>query len=49
MPRKPLLVIYLQNTEKQGTMAELEIDFQGQIFEDASGFFKGNCSKYILI
>lgn len=40
--KKPLLVIYLQNTEKQGTIAELEINFQGQIWESSEGLFKGS-------
>jgi hypothetical protein len=41
MLKKPVLVIYLQNTLKQGTIAELEIDFNGQIWESAEGLFKG--------
>lgn len=42
MIKKPLLVIHLQNTLKQGTVAELEIDFNGQIWETSEGMFKGN-------
>lgn len=42
MIKKPLLVIHLQNTLKQGTVAELEIDFNGQIWENAEGMFKGS-------
>lgn len=41
MIKKPLLVIHLQNTLKQGTVAELEIDFNGQIWESSEGMFKG--------
>jgi Peptidase M1 N-terminal domain len=41
MIKKPLLVIHLQNTLKQGTVAELEIDFNGQIWESSVGMFKG--------
>lgn len=40
MIKKPLLVIHLQNTLKQGTVAELEIDFNGHIWESAEGMFK---------
>jgi hypothetical protein len=32
----------LQNTLKQGTVAELEIDFNGQIWESSVGMFKGS-------
>lgn len=42
MIKKPLLVIHLQNTLKQGTVAELEIDFNGQIWETSEGMFKGS-------
>jgi hypothetical protein len=42
MIKKPLLVIHLQNTLKQGTVAELEIDFNGQIWESSQGMFKGS-------
>lgn len=42
MIKKPLLVIHLQNTLKQGTVAELEIDFNGQIWESSEGMFKGS-------
>jgi hypothetical protein len=42
MIKKPVLVIYLQDTLKQGTVAELEIDFNGQIWESAVGMFKGS-------
>jgi Peptidase M1 N-terminal domain len=42
MIKKPLLVIHLQNTLKQGTVAELEIDFNGQIWESSVGMFKGS-------
>lgn len=41
MPRKPQLVLYLSDYEKQGTVAELEVDFKGQIFENSYGLFKG--------
>lgn len=42
MIKKPLLVIHLQNALKQGTVAELEIDFNGQIWETSEGMFKGS-------
>lgn len=42
MIKKPLIVIHLQNTLKQGTVAELEIDFNGQIWESSEGMFKGS-------
>lgn len=42
MIKKPLLVIHLQNALKQGTVAELEIDFNGQIWESSEGMFKGS-------
>ena len=42
MIKKPLLVIHLTNTLKQGTIAELEIDFNGQIWETSKGMFKGS-------
>jgi Peptidase M1 N-terminal domain len=42
MIKKPLLVIHLQNTLKQGTVAEIEIDFNGQIWETSMGMFKGS-------
>lgn len=41
MPRKPQLVVYLKEYEKQGIEAELEIDFRGQIFDNSNGLFKG--------
>lgn len=41
-PKKHVLVIYLHNALKQGTIAELEIDFNGQIWEHSEGMFKGN-------
>lgn len=49
MLRKPQLVLYLVNNEKQGTTAELEIDFQGQIFENSNGLFKGKVDRNNLI
>jgi hypothetical protein len=42
MIKKPLLVIHLENTLKQGTIAELEIDFNGQIWDSSEGMFKGS-------
>lgn len=42
MLKRPLLVIYLENALKQGTIAELEIDFNGSIWETSEGMFKGN-------
>lgn len=42
MIKKPFLVIHLQNTLKQGTIAELEIDFNGHIWESSEGMFKGS-------
>lgn len=42
MIKKPLLVLHLKDTLKQGTIAELEIDFHGQIWESSEGMFKGS-------
>jgi len=40
--KKPFLVIYLKDTVKQGTIAEMNIDFSGQVWETAEGMFKGS-------
>ena len=45
MIKKPVLVLYLKDTLKQGTIAELEIDFSGSIWESAEGMFKGSYSE----
>lgn len=45
MIKKPVLVLYLKDTLKQGTIAELEIDFSGSIWESSEGMFKGSYSE----
>lgn len=39
--KKPQLEIFLKDPPKQGTVASLEIDFNGQIWESVEGMFKG--------
>ncbi|XP_059611895.1 aminopeptidase N [Phlebotomus argentipes] len=41
-PKKPIFVIYLADTVKNGTLLELEIAFSGMIWESAEGLFKGS-------
>lgn len=40
--KKSLLEIYLKDTVKQGTIARLEISFNGKIYENSEGIFKGS-------
>lgn len=40
--KKSLLEIYLKDTVKQGTVARLEISFNGKIYENSEGIFKGS-------
>lgn len=41
MIKKPQLEIFLKDAAKQGTIASLEIDFNGQVWESVDGMFKG--------
>ncbi|XP_070504171.1 aminopeptidase N-like [Chironomus tepperi] len=40
--KKSILEIYLKDTVKQGTIARLEISFNGKIYENSEGIFKGS-------
>ncbi|GAB0096680.1 Aminopeptidase [Sergentomyia squamirostris] len=40
-PKKPIFVIYLVDTVKNGTILNLEIGFSGMIWDGAEGLFKG--------
>jgi hypothetical protein len=39
--KKPILIIYLTDSMKQGSVCELEIEFSGSIWESSEGLFKG--------
>ncbi|XP_055696927.1 aminopeptidase N isoform X1 [Phlebotomus papatasi] len=41
-PKKSVFVIYLVDTVKNGTVLDLEIGFNGMIWESAEGLFKGS-------
>lgn len=45
LPKKPVLIIYLKETMKQGTVCDLEIEFSGSLWEYAEGFFKGSYTE----
>ena len=41
MIKKPQLEIFLKDAAKQGTIASLELNFNGQVWESVDGMFKG--------
>lgn len=41
MIKKPQFEIFLKDAAKQGTIASLEMNFNGQIWESVDGMFKG--------
>lgn len=41
MIKKPQLEIFLKDAPKQGTIASLELNFNGQIWDTVDGMFKG--------
>lgn len=41
MIKKPQLEIFLKDAAKQGTIASLELNFNGQIWDTVDGMFKG--------
>lgn len=42
LPKKALFEIYLKESLKQGSICDIEIEFSGDIYEQAEGIFKGS-------
>lgn len=42
LPKRPVFQVYLREPLKNGTKCELELNFNGHIWEQAEGLFKGS-------
>lgn len=42
LPKRPVFQVYLKEPLKNGTKCELELNFNGHIWEQAEGLFKSS-------